>query len=50
MSVRQVDKKLATKDGRRWIFYTRAADNMGIIKKYNSKKQNMNFYTTREHL
>ena len=38
MSVRQVDKKLATKDGRRWIFYTRAADNMGIMKKYNSKK------------
>ena len=38
MSVRQVSKELATKDGRRWYFYTRAEDNMGIIKKYNSKK------------
>ena len=38
MSVKQVKKELATKDGRRWIFYTRAEDNMGIKKKYNSKK------------
>lgn len=38
MSVKQVSKELATKDGRRWYFYTRAQDNMGIVRKYNSKK------------
>lgn len=38
MSVKQVKKELATKDGRRSIFYTRTEDNMGIKKKYNSKK------------
>ena len=35
MSAKPVTKELATKDGRRWIFYTRAEDNMGIKKKYN---------------
>ena len=36
MSVKK--KELATKDSRRWIFYTRAGDNMRIKKNYNSKK------------
>lgn len=38
MAVRQVDKKLATKDGRRWIFYTYINDIDGNKKKYVSKK------------
>ena len=37
MSVKQVKKRVTTKDGRRWIFYTRSEDNMGIKKKYNPK-------------
>lgn len=38
MSVKQVNKNLATKDGRRWIFYTYVYDITGNKKKYCSKK------------
>ena len=38
MSVKQVRKQDATKDGRRWIFYTYVTDINGNKKKYCSKK------------
>ena len=44
MSVRQVDKKHATKDGRRWCFDTFITDSNGNKKRYHSK----NYMTKQE--
>lgn len=42
MEVSQVDKKNATKDGRRWLFYTYIYDTLGNRKKYATKQKAIN--------